>query len=844
MKEKRHRTLGNNVVPSNYHLIFDTNLKSFVYSGRARIEVGIKEPTKIIKLNASNLKIKNARIISGSSMQIARHILNQKEETLWLLIDNSIVGRAIIEINFTGTNNDKMYGFYRSSYKHGGKENYILTTQFEAADARAAFPCFDEPEFKAIFNVELIVDNNLRAVSNMPVKSIRKGQDRKTVKFYTTPKMSTYLLYLGVGRYEELSSRLGKIRVNVLTTPGKKKLSRLSLGYAKKFILFYEKYFGVNYPLPKIDLLAIPDFAAGAMENWGAITFRETALLGSEKSPIAIKQRIAEVVAHELAHQWFGDLVTMRWWDDLWLNESFATFMSYKAMEAIFPEWSVRAQYLEDVIGTAFVADEVKSTHPVSVHVSTPEQISAIFDRISYEKGGTVLHMLEDYVGAEMFRQGLHNYLKSYKYGNATKYDLFNSIDGEVRKSNKTSQFAKIANYWVEGADYPVIDVVKRGNIFELKQNCFIISNAKGSKQIWPIPLRYISENDQRERFLLMDKRGALIRARHSNWIKLNYGQDYLYRVRYSSEMLARLGELIKEGKLSSIDAWGVENDLFVFIRTGSKAVEDYLDFVNNYCLEADYPLNFGIASHLAWLYGMLFGTQKFSALEEVATKYFRGVMKRVGWRTLPNERSTTTLFRDVAIRNLGMLNDKETIDRAATLFNCFIAGGKGIDLDIRSAVYFLAAWTGGKSTFNKLVALYKSETIPDEKIRLLQSLALFKTDRLVKMALDFSLSKEVKLQDSSIIPQFVTMNPIGKNGLWRWIRMNWKHLMERYAPGTNVLPRYISNLSDESSTKVRKEIERFFNDKQNMREDIKRALRETLERIDANINFMRKNSK
>jgi len=843
MKASEHKTLGGNITPLNYNLEFDTDLKSFLYFGTVKIKVRVKNSSRVIKLNASKLKVKSVRVISKNGVQIARHILNQREETLWLMLDKPVVGQTLIEIDFIGTNTEGMYGFYRSSYKHGSKTEYMLTTQFEAADARAAFPCFDEPEFKATFDVTLVVDRDLTAISNMPVKSMGENSGRKSVTFCTTPRMSTYLLYLGVGRYEELHSHLGRTKISVLTTPGKKELAKLSMAYAKKFISFYQKYFGIGYPLPKIDLIAVPDFAANAMENWGAITFRETALLGTEKSPILIKQRIAEVVAHELAHQWFGDLVTMEWWDDLWLNESFATFMSYKAMDAVFPMWDIRAKYLEDVIGTAFEADEVKSTHPISVHVNTPEQISAIFDRISYEKGGTVLHMLENYAGAEAFRQGLHDYLEAHKYGNATKYDLLNSIDKEVRKKSRLFQFTKVASYWIEDADYPIINVIKKAYRFELTQGRFVISNAKGSDQIWPIPLRYISEKDAKEKFLLMDKKSLSIRTNGSKWIKLNHGQHDLYRVRYQKGVLARLGEIIKSKRLSSIDAWGVENDLFVLARTGGVPVEDYFDFVKKYCLESDYPLNINIATHLAWLYTMLFETKKLRELKDTATDYLAGMMKGIGWCTLRNEPSKTTIFRGAVIRSLGMLDRTEVLDRANLLFKNFVLKGKNIDMNIRSAVYFLVAWSGDEGAFDKLASLYKKEMVPDEKIRFLQALAMFKKEKLAKRALDFSISENVKLQDSFIIPQFMALNPISKRYLWPWTKANWKRLMKKYAVGTNLLPRYVSNLSEESNIETKRDIESFFSSKQNMREDIRRALKQTLERIDANIGFMQKNN-
>ena len=421
--------ISGDIIPLNYRITIDTNMKSFSYKGSETITIDVKKPVRKILINAVEINFTSVKIRCKGNEQIVKATVNAKSDIATLAFSNRISGRAELEIAFEGTNNDKMAGFYRSKYGKGKNENYLLTTQFEATDARRAFPCFDEPALKATFDLTLIVDSKLEAVSNMPVKSTKRiGNRRKALSFLTTPSMSTYLLYMGVGMYDRITGNAGKLKVSVLTMPGMKKYAKLPLKYAILAIKYYEKYFGIGYPLPKVDLLAIPDFAAGAMENWGAVTFRETALLIDENSSVATKQYVADVVAHELAHQWFGDLVTMKWWNDLWLNESFATFMSAKAVDAAFPEWNFMAQYIDDTIGTAFSADCLKSTHPINVEVKSSGEIDQIFDRISYEKGGTVLHMLEDFIGKEQFRKGLNAYLKAHAYSNATKYDLWNAI--------------------------------------------------------------------------------------------------------------------------------------------------------------------------------------------------------------------------------------------------------------------------------------------------------------------------------------------------------------------------------------------------------------------------------
>ena len=400
MAKYKHQTLGDNVIPVNYKLCIEPNFKTFKFNGDCTIAVKIKKKTSTVLLNAKELKIKSAAVLSGKKEVRCAFSLDGKLERLSIKTEEPISGAATLRISYQGIHNDKLYGFYRSKYMEGKRERYVMTSQFEAPDARAAFPCFDEPGFKATFDLSLLVDKDMTALSNTPRKSSRKVGSRKLVTFLTTPKMSTYLLYMGVGKFEAIGDDAGRVRTHVITTPGKKELGKIALDYGKRLLAAEEKYFGIDFPLPKMDLIAVPDFAVGAMENWGAITFREYGFLTDAKQASAgIKQRICEVIAHELVHQWFGDLVTMKWWDDLWLNESFATFMSYKIADTVFPELKMLLNYYETRFPSAFGVDAFKSTHPISVNVNSPEEINSLFDMVSYSKGSTVLNMLEDFVG-------------------------------------------------------------------------------------------------------------------------------------------------------------------------------------------------------------------------------------------------------------------------------------------------------------------------------------------------------------------------------------------------------------------------------------------------------------
>ncbi len=842
MSEYRYHTLGDNVIPENYRISFKTNMKTFRFSGTETISVNVGKACNSIKLNARELDILDAEVKQKAKAQKARVSYYKKNEEVVLHFKDKIRGKAELHIEFRGENNDKMYGFYRSKYSEKGKDRYILTSQFEAADARAAFPCFDEPSFKATFDIAMEIDNGLDAISNMPVKStVKMGENRKLVAFKTTPRMSSYLVYLGVGNFDYVQGSLGKLKIRAVTVPGKGRLGKMSIVYAKKFVSFFEKYFGIKYPLPKLDLIAIPDFSAGAMENWGAVTFREIAILGDEKNtPIAVKQSIAETIAHELAHQWFGDLVTMNWWDDLWLNESFATFMSYKAMDDAFPEWNVEKQYFDEVIATAFAADSLKTTHPISVKVNTPKEIDQIFDSISYEKGGTVLHMLENFAGKEAFRKGLHDYLKSHAYGNGTKYALWNSI-GHAAGGRKSAEIAKFASSWINNPGYPIVEIEnENGKIYAKQRRFLIVESNTGKEENWPVPLNYLTSNGDMVNEVL-GKTRMLLKARNSEWVKLNHGQHYLYRTDYPDEMLDRLGRQIKSGRLKGTDSWGIENDVFVLARCGRMPVSEYLEFVENHCMNADYPLSFNLASHLGWTRDMLYEKDGVERVREVSRKYYRKILSELGWQKRKGESTTDTMLRSIAISGLGHIGERDVIRKADSLFNRYMSG-KAIDPDLKSAVYGIAAWNGDDSTYRKVVERYKTEQTPDDKRRLLQTLALFGRKDLLTKTLDYAFSKDVRLQDSYVLPAIISSNPVGRDLIWKWTKNNWQSIRGKYKSGTHMLERFVTNMSALYEDKDFEEIESFFSKKENTRDDIKLRVKQTLERIRANKNFMKTN--
>ncbi len=716
-----------------------------------------------------------------------------------------------------------------------------------------AFVCFDQPDLKATFDVSFIINKNLIAISNMPIKkegtinNKSESKNKKIVHFFTTPKMSTYLLYLGIGKFEFIQTKYRNIKIRILATPGKKKFLYLASSYIKRIIPFYEKYFNIKYALPKLDLIAVPDFSVGAMENWGAIVFRETALLGTHNSALRVKQRIAEVIAHEMAHQWFGDLVTMKWWDDLWLNESFADFMETKTLNILFPEWEINKEIVFK-FSTAFGKDSYKATHPVHVKVYSSQQINSLFDaEIAYAKGGSILTMMEDFATSNIFREGIRNYIKKFAYSNSTEKDLWKSITNSFQKEQKKKiNITDIATYWLNNTGYPIVEVSKRNKKLILMQKRFFFSN-KTSSQIWPIPITYLTNKGKGK--LLFNKRKMILNI-SSQWIKLNLDQKSYFRAKYSSENLKVLGNLLKQGKLDSIDGYGIVSDLFILARSSKINVNVFFDFIENYCndLKNKYPLNTIVLATMNVFYHVSYNypnSDFFKKTKDLFYKINIALFKDLGFSKLKNEKPTITKLRAEVIENLGYMQDKIILNKAYKILND-INNNKKVNEDIKSSMLNVSAFNGTDNTFDKLIKLYTKTQDPNDKIRFLTALSLFVKPKLFKYVLDLCLSNEVRLQDKIYIPLFASSNLLSKenhNYYLKWLTSNWTLLMNIFPTQLGTLDSMMSSIAFVDDEKTRDYLINFFNKKEHMREDIIKIKDIAFEKINLNITFKNKNN-
>jgi len=817
------------IFPIHYDIEFEPDFKKFTFRGTEKISIQVSRSARKIVLHAAELEIKKCQI-SWNGKEIRPEIqLDAKKEQLTITLPQKISGTAILSIDFIGQLNDKLVGFYRSKYKYRGEEKHLATSQFEAADARRAFPCWDEPEAKATFDVSLLVDNNHTAISNMPVISKKKIGLKTLYRFDTTPMMSTYLLYLAVGEFEYISSKSGKTLIRVITTHGKKHQGKLSLEFTKQFLSYFEKYFKIKYPLPKLDMIAIPDFASGAMENWGAITFRETILLYDPKtSSTETKQHIAEVIAHEIAHQWFGNLVTMKWWNDLWLNESFATFMATKAVDAIYPEWDFWDQFLISEMTGGLSLDSLKSSHPIDVPVKSPADVRQIFDEISYNKGGCVLMMLENFIGEDNFQKGLHGYLKKHEYANATTEDLWNSLGSISRQPVR-----QMMNTWVRQIGYPVIESKVKDSKLRLSQRRFLLEdNGKTKQGKWIIPLSVRTGNKVVSKLM----KGPMTIPYKADWFKVNDGQKGFYRVKYDESALELLGRRVEEKAISNVDRWSIHHDLFALCISNQISFKNYLDFVRHYENEEDYVVLSDIIGSLNFFYTLLSKEEVWQEIKEFNQDFFNKVFSRLGWDIVKGEKPTMALLRGQIISSLGRLEDEKIISEAKSRFANLLKTGQ-LNPDLRGPIYSIIAWSGDASTYQKMLGLYRKAPTQEEMVRLLSSLANFQDKKLLLKTLSFTLSKEVRTQNLfQPIARMVT-NPQGKELVWPWIKQNWKGIVSRFGVGNPLLNRIIGSVSIEADWDKEKEIKKFFTKHHVPGTEMKLA--QTLERIRIHAKFI-----
>ena len=840
--------------PSKYRIKLQPDLKNFTFDGEQSVDLLILEATSTIVLNSIDLEISNTTLHANGTTLTSKSVTIDKDaETATLDFGETIQpGDARLEMVFTGGLNDKLMGFYRSEYtSQDGETRYLATTQFEPTDARRAFPCWDEPAKKATFEVTLVFSDEYQAVSNTPVvEEAVPGPGLKSVRFAETPIMSTYLLVFIVGNLTSIEERAaGGTTVGVWTTPGKEDQASFALDTSVKLLSYFNEYFGIPYPLPKLDHIAIPDFAAGAMENWGAVTYRETALLvDPDNSSAGTRQRVAEVIAHEMAHMWFGDLVTMEWWDDLWLNESFASWMGNKAVDWLFPEWEMWTQFVNMDTNRALSLDGLKNSHPIEQAVKNPAEVSQLFDAISYSKGASVIRMLENFLGEESFRKGLNRYLSSHMYDNARTEDLWSALETESGRP-----VTAIMDSWVKQMGYPVLQVEsdRTGGqtTLSVTQERFVYDRFLGDgepdsdsdNEVWRVPVS-ASQGSEESAVTVMDGRQTQIDVPGSGdgWVKLNPLQTGFFRVNYSTEDWQRLVPAIESLELHATDRLGVQNDAYALSRAGLLPVTQFLSLAQAYKNEGDASVWSDLASNLRDIEQLISDEAIHPAYQGFAREIFGPAARKIGWEPKSGEGHLDALLRSTVLSQAGSYHDPDVTAQASERFQKYLQDRDTLAPNLRGVVFALAAQSGGKDVYDQIWGLEGETDLAEEKIRLLMSLTRFQRPELLNSTLADSLSAKVRSQDSITLVAGVAANPKGRDLAWEFVKDNWAEFDRRYGGGGFGLMRLVSICSHFNSQEKADEVDSFF--AEHPAPAAERTIRQALERVRLNIKWLEQN--
>ncbi|KAI9796039.1 MAG: Aminopeptidase 2 mitochondrial [Piccolia ochrophora] len=823
--------LPTNVKPVVYDVTLEPNFDDFTYKGTVNIILEVQKDTTFISLNTLELEIHDTKVTSDSKLisSSPRLAYDDDKQTTTVSFDEKILAgsKAQLTMTFTGQLNDKMAGFYRSSYKDekDGSTRYIATTQMEPTDARRAFPCFDEPSLKAAFDITLIADRDLTCLSNMDVASeteidsAMNGGKKKKVKFNRSPLMSTYLLAFIVGELKCIETNDFRVPVRVFVTPDKDvEHGRFSLDLAAKTLAFYEKTFNSKFPLPKMDMVGIPDFSAGAMENWGLITYRVVDVLFDEKvSGASTKERVAEVVQHELAHQWFGNLVTMDFWDGLWLNEGFATWMSWYSCNKFYPEWKVWQSYVTDNLQSALSLDSLRSSHPIEVPVQRADEINQIFDAISYSKGSCVLRMISKYLGEETFMEGIRRYLKKHAYGNTQTKDLWAALSDVSGKD-----VGKVMDIWTRNVGYPVVTVTEdeSSQSIHVKQNRFLRTGdvkPEEDKTLFPVFLG-LRTKDKVDEDLTLSSREGNFNVPDLDFFKINADHSGIYRTSYTPERLDRLGRAAREGLLTVEDRAGMIADAGALAASGYQKTSGVLALLSGFNNETEFVVWDEILTRIAsirnaWIF-------EKSEVKDSLKTFQRNLVSenahKKGWEFREGEDHIQQQFKSLLFGSAGLAGDLKVIDAAFQMFRQFAAGDRtAIHPNIRGSVYAIVLQHGGAEEYDTILNEYRTAKNSDERNTALRTLGRAKSQDLISRTLALTLSEEVKEQDIYLPLGGLRTHEDGIKALWQWLQDNWSTLVAKLPPGLSMLGSVVQICTASLTTQEHiEDIKRFYKDK------------------------------
>ncbi len=843
MQNESHETpnvaeyrLDEEVIPRSYNLYLVPDLLNATFKGKVLIALDLKQPKSAITLNGAELKVSGCFVADNydrakeffnsidpkdtvvldskrnsesntPSINFGSAEINEELERITCSFAEPCSNKAYLGLVFDGILNDKLRGFYRSTYiDDSGKEQVLATTHFEATDARRAFPCFDEPQLKATFEISLETNKNLVSISNWPIANIKEiNDDTKLVEFEKTMIMSTYLVAFIVGNLEESREvNVDGVPLRVIHVQGKSSMTDFALEIGAHSLRFFSDYFSIPYPGKKLDLIAIPDFAFGAMENLGAVTFRETALLANlENASRADLERVADVVAHEIAHMWFGDLVTMKWWNGIWLNEAFATFMEMLAVDNFRPDWDRWVTFglsREAAMGV----DSLSTTRPIEFEVFHPREAEAMFDVLTYQKGAAVLRMLEQFIGEEVFREGIRDYLNKHKYSNTETSDLWDALDSAVKKAQlpngmeKTISIRELMDTWIFQGGYPFIAVEQElTDAVDVSQKPFFYENQGkiGSKWIVPLVIRELNDTktDPNGIHFALENQSASVKLDGNSAAISANGNGYgFYRTSYSPNLFKKL--LDNYLSLSTLEKFNLISDSWAVTVKEKDSLDEFLQLAK---LMADKEIfDSNMWSIVVSALNSLFKAGDETDIVEIQNTcalLLNPIIEKIGIGAKPDEKDTERSFRALIYQSLGKVGNSDKIQKdAVEKFNLLIAEGQLEDPDLMGAVLEVVAHLNDKKDYQKIYEGYLDPKSPQDEMRYLMALSSFHHSELLENTLKMTLT-EIRTQNAPFVIQSMLFDRNVQKATFDFMVSNFDTMVNKYPSPT--IPRMLDGL-------------------------------------------------
>ncbi|XP_007938972.1 glutamyl aminopeptidase [Orycteropus afer afer] len=817
------------ISPVHYDLEVKPLLEDDTYTGSVTISINVSKPTQYLWLHLRETRITQLPVLkkpTGEQVQVRRCFEYKKQEYVVVeaeaeLPPSSDDGTYLLTMEFAGWLNGSLVGFYKTTYMEKGEIKSIAATDHEPTDARKSFPCFDEPNKKATYNISIIHPKEYNAVSNMPVAKKESVDDKWTrTTFQKSVPMSTYLVCFAVHQFvsvEEIS-KSGK-PLTIYVQPEQKQTAEYALNITKSVFDYFEEYFAMEYALPKLDKIAIPDFGTGAMENWGLITYRETNLLyDPNESASSNQQRVASVVAHELVHQWFGNIVTMDWWEDLWLNEGFASFFEFLGVNHAEKEWQMRDQMLLEDVLPVQKDDSLMSSHPIVVTVATPAEITSVFDGISYSKGASILRMLEDWITPENFQKGCQIYLTRYKFKNAKTSDFWGALEEASNQPVK-----EVMDTWTRQMGYPVLNVQDRRNI---TQKRFLLDPRANASlphsdlgYTWNIPVKW-TEDNQSEITLYnrLEKEGITLKSSNPSgnaFLKINPDHIGFYRVNYELETWNWIATNLSSDhkSFSSADRASFIDDAFALARAQLLDYKVVLNLTKYLKVEEDFLPWQRVISAITYIISMFEDDKElYPMIEDYFQNQVKTIADSLGWNDTGDH--IKKLLRASVLGLACKMGDREALGNASHLFEEWLSGNGSLPVNLRLLVYRYGMQNSGNETsWNYTLEQYQKTSLAQEKEKLLYGLASVKNVTLLSRYLELlKNSTLIKSQDVFTVIRYISYNSYGKTMAWNWIQLNWEYLVNRYTLNDRNLGRIVT-IAEPFNTELQLwQMESFFN--------------------------------